>query len=78
MVAALYDLGYDSAFASVANVTLVNSILAASTSGADLVIDDPANTTAGANAASATVTATAPNIVVSRSALGAARWTARR
>ena len=67
---ALYNLGYESAFASVANVTLVNSILAASTSGADLVIDDPANTTAGANAASATVTATAPNLV-SRSALGA-------
>jgi hypothetical protein len=67
---ALYNLAYDSATARTATAVLVNSILAGTTGGMDLVNDQPANTSAGTNLSSAVLLATEPNIVQSSFNIG--------
>ncbi|MHB1568398.1 MAG: choice-of-anchor Q domain-containing protein, partial [Solirubrobacteraceae bacterium] len=65
---AVYDLGYDSTTARAASLTVADSILYGSVGGTtDLVGDQPATTTAGANKSTAAVNATAPAIVGSGS-----------
>jgi hypothetical protein len=56
---AVYDLGYDLATARSATITLVNSILANTPAGSDLTV-----VAVSGGLANATVTATAPNIVM--------------
>jgi hypothetical protein len=66
---AVYDLGYDQATARSASVTLVNSILSNTPAGSpDLTVDGSSG--GASNRATAAVTATAPNIVMTSSVSG--------
>ncbi|EEF61997.1 hypothetical protein Cflav_PD4660 [Pedosphaera parvula Ellin514] len=62
---AVYNLVYDSATNRTATITMVNSILAGSSGGVDLVIARPNYTTAATNRGAAVVIATEPNLVQS-------------
>jgi uncharacterized repeat protein (TIGR01451 family) len=62
---AIYNLAHDSATGVTAEVTLNNSILANSAGGVDLANVKPDSTVEDTNLGTATVTATAPNIVTS-------------
>jgi hypothetical protein len=69
---AIYSLGYNAAAAAgstAAALTLRNSILANSTGGVDLVVDQPATVSGGlGNASVASVSATGANLVMSSAA----------
>lgn len=66
----LYNLAYDSATSRTASLRLADSILFESVGGvSDLVSDEPASTSAGANLGSAGAVASAPDIVGQAAAL---------